>query len=69
MSARHQGKVTGSLGFINAMYLAVLYPVEGYVKESYGQFDPFLAVCGLPALFALLMILIFWRDSDGPAGC
>ena len=68
VSARHQGKVTGSLGFINAMYLAVLYPVEGYVKESYGQFDPFLAVCGLPALFALLMILIFWRDSDAPAG-
>ena len=67
VSARHQGKVTGTLGMINAAYLAVLYPVEGYVKKSFGEFDPFLAVCGLPALFALVMILLFWREPDAPA--
>ena len=64
LSARHQGKVTGTLGFINAIYLAGLYPVEGYVAKLSGTYDPFLALCGLPALFALLMILLFWRSPN-----
>jgi ACS family hexuronate transporter-like MFS transporter len=61
LSAKHQGKVTGTLGCINALYLAAVQPAFGAVTDATGRYDPFMAVAGLPALVALLLVAYFWR--------
>jgi ACS family hexuronate transporter-like MFS transporter len=68
LSARHQGKVTGTLGCINALYLAVLTPLAGGAVDAIGRYDPIMAVAGLPALVALVLVAAFWRVPAKPAG-
>lgn len=67
LSAAHQGKVTGTLGFINAIYLAGMYLVQGAVADRIGRYEPILAVAGIPALIAFVVVLKFWdRPMKSP---
>ncbi len=61
LSAAHQGKVTGTLGFINAIYLVVLYNRQGWYIDQTKSFENVLAVAGIPALVALIALLFFWK--------
>jgi ACS family hexuronate transporter-like MFS transporter len=66
LSARHQGKVTGSLGFINAIYLGVVFPSQGRIIDLFGSSERVLATAGLPAVAALVAVLVFWpRERAG----
>lgn len=64
LSAVHQGKVTGTLGFINAIYLAGMSAVQGQFIEASKRYDIALACAGVPSLIALLILLFFWRTSN-----
>lgn len=64
LSARHQGKVTGTLGCFNALYLAAVMPAFGEVSLVTGRYDPFLAAAGLPALLALGLVAAFWPGTN-----
>jgi ACS family hexuronate transporter-like MFS transporter len=61
LSAAHQGKVTGTLGFINALYLVVLYNRQGWYIDRTKSFEDVLAMAGVPAFVSLLALLFFWR--------
>lgn len=64
LSASHQGKVTGALGFLNALYLTALFPLEGRIADATGRYDQVMSVAGLPALLALVAVLWWWpRDT------
>ena len=66
LSARHQGKVTGTLGCINALYLAAMFPLEGMIADGTGRYDQIMSVAGLPALLALVAVMAFWpRGKTG----
>lgn len=66
LSGRHQGKVTGTLGFINAIYLAGMYRIEGMLAHEIGRYDTIMAFSGLPALFAFVLVLRYWDRSRVP---
>jgi ACS family hexuronate transporter-like MFS transporter len=61
LSAAHQGKVTGTLGFLNALYLVVLYNRQGWYIDRTKSFEDVLAVAGIPALVAMIALYFFWR--------
>jgi MFS transporter, ACS family, hexuronate transporter len=63
LSAAHQGKVTGTLGFINAIAMAGMSYGQGWIIDSTKRFDIILATAGLPALVAFAVTSIFWRRS------
>lgn len=66
LSATHQGKVTGTLGFLNAIYLAGMSAVQGRYVQATGRFDLMLAVAGVPALIALVVLFVWWRKNPEP---
>jgi ACS family hexuronate transporter-like MFS transporter len=62
VSARHQGKVTGTLGSFNSIYLAGMYWAEGVAADQSGnRYDLVMAAAGLPAVAALLLLVLFWK--------
>ncbi|CAN5129638.1 MFS transporter [soil metagenome] len=63
LSARHQGKVTGTLGFINALYMSQMKIEQGAYADATGQFDVLIAVCGVPALIACLALWLYWKPA------
>lgn len=72
LSARHQGKVTGTLGCINGLYLAGMFWAEGAVVKGLGatpeignagKHTPIFIAAGLPALLALILVALFWRPK------
>jgi MFS transporter, ACS family, hexuronate transporter len=67
VSGRHQGKVTGLLGAINSIYLAGVYEVQGRVADYLGGYDRVLAVAGLPALLALIIVWLCWPRTAAEA--
>jgi ACS family hexuronate transporter-like MFS transporter len=62
VSGRHQGKVTGVLGAINSVWLAVMYWVQGWATDAAGPGLRVwvLAVAGVPAAVALLAVVWGW---------
>lgn len=64
LSAAHQGKVTGTLGFINAIYLAGMFRAQGVLADETRSYEGLLAVSGLPAAAALLVLALFWRKRS-----
>ena len=64
ISARHQGKVTGTLGFINALYLAFLFPLQGRLIDATGSFRLVMALAGLPPMLGFLALVLFWRNRE-----
>jgi ACS family hexuronate transporter-like MFS transporter len=66
LSARHQGKVTGTLGCINALYLSAMYPIEGQIAVETKRYDLMMAAAGFPALGALIAIALMWPRGPKP---
>jgi ACS family hexuronate transporter-like MFS transporter len=60
ISGANQGKITGTLGCINSLYLAGLYWVQGSFSDWAGGHVRVLGVAWAPAAVALLAILLFW---------
>ena len=60
LSARHQGKVTGSLGFCAHGSLALIYPIEGRIVRISESYELVLAVVGLVPLFVLVLLIWVW---------
>jgi ACS family hexuronate transporter-like MFS transporter len=71
LSSRHQGKVTGTLGAIAHLSLAlVFYPIEGWVCDLTGSYEPVLGAVGVAPLIGFGLILWLWpshRDAPAPA--
>jgi ACS family hexuronate transporter-like MFS transporter len=63
ISARHQGKVTGTLSFLNAVYLAGYMPLQGRLIDYFGSFSLVLGVTGLFPLIGLLALALAWREA------
>ncbi len=68
LSGAHQGKVTGTLGFLNAIYLAGLYYAEGRIAKALGRYEPILACAGLPALVAFALVWRYWKAPKPAEG-
>jgi ACS family hexuronate transporter-like MFS transporter len=68
ISARHQGKVTGTLSCLNAAYLALWFPLQGRLIDWLGSFSVALGVAGLFPLVGLVALATGWRDGDNEPG-
>ena len=67
LSAAHQGKVTGTLGFLNSLWMGGVYAVQGWAIDAAGKdYQPVLALAGLPAVAALGALLVWWREPAAP---
>jgi ACS family hexuronate transporter-like MFS transporter len=66
ISARHQGKVTGTLSFTNAICLAVLFPLQGRLVDASGSFALPLGFVGLVPVVGLAALLLWWKDAPKP---
>jgi ACS family hexuronate transporter-like MFS transporter len=66
LTSRHQGKVTGILGFTCWM---AMYPMQinvgAYVKATQSYTEA-VALAGLPPLAALLVLGLFWGRREAP---
>ncbi|HEY1190797.1 MAG TPA: MFS transporter [Gemmata sp.] len=73
LSAKHQGKVTGTLGACAHLSLFVVYPVEGYICKATGSKEWVLGGIGLFPLLALVVMVKLWpptrkaEDTNEPA--
>jgi ACS family hexuronate transporter-like MFS transporter len=68
LSSKHQGKVTGLLGFICWIAMAGLQKSVGMLTKLSGP-DPshpdytwFIAIAGVPPILAFIVLLFFWRS-------
>lgn len=61
ISARHQGRVTGTLSFLNAIYLAGYFKIQGILIREFG-FGPVLGAAGLIPILGLVALGFFWKD-------
>jgi MFS transporter, ACS family, aldohexuronate transporter len=66
ISARHQGKVTGTLSFLNALYLAAYIFAQGWVADVSGSFAVPLGITGLIPLVGLVALALWWEDPRPP---
>jgi ACS family hexuronate transporter-like MFS transporter len=68
LSARHQGKVTGLLGFICWNAMAALQKSVGMLTKTSGaspdqpDYTWFIALAGIPPMLAFFVLLFFWRS-------
>jgi ACS family hexuronate transporter-like MFS transporter len=67
LSSKHQGKVTGTLGAAAHLSLAVIYPVEGWLIDRTGSYEPVLGAIGLAPVLALVLLLWLWPRPKAPA--
>lgn len=67
ISAKHQGKVTGTLGAGAHLFLSlVMYPIEGFLIKQHGQYELVMSVSGVFPLLAFVMMLILWKSAPAP---
>lgn len=64
VSGRHQGKVTGTLGAVNSVWLAATYEAQGRAADLLGGYDRVLGWAWVPAVVALVVIGIGWPKAD-----
>jgi MFS transporter, ACS family, hexuronate transporter len=65
ISAKHQGKISGTLGCINSLFLAAIYPIQGRISEANaGAYHNVLAFASVPAVVALVITWLFWPSGD-----
>jgi len=62
ISDRHQGKVTGTLSFLNAIYLAGYIFAQGWLWDLSGSFALPLGAAGVVPLFGLIALAVWWKD-------
>jgi ACS family hexuronate transporter-like MFS transporter len=66
LSGPNQGKVTGTLGCVNSLFLAALYPVQGSFSDWAGGHLRVLSVAWVPAAAAWLVVMLWWpKSADG----
>jgi ACS family hexuronate transporter-like MFS transporter len=63
LSARHQGKVTGTLGFINAMIMSQINIAQGDFVKATQQYDTVIAMAGVPAAVAIMALGLYWKGE------
>lgn len=62
LSAAHQGKVTGTLGFINAVYMSGVAALQGKLIDAINEnYAAILIFAGVPAVAALVVLALFWE--------
>jgi ACS family hexuronate transporter-like MFS transporter len=66
VSAKHQGKITGTLGFAAHFSLAMIYPLEGIISDVTRSYDLVLCIVGVPPLFAFAAVLWKWPRQGAP---
>ena len=60
VSAKHQGKVTGTLGCLNGIILGIVFPLQGKLKDGGISFGWIFATAWVPAAVAVVVVLAFW---------
>jgi ACS family hexuronate transporter-like MFS transporter len=63
ISSRHQGKITGSLGCLNALYLWQLFPLQGRIVDQTKSYSLGLSIAGFIPIVAMLAFLALWPRS------
>jgi len=63
LSQQHQGKVTGTLGCINALYLAIMFSVQKEVAATTQNYSLLIALSGIPAVLASIILLMYWTRT------
>ncbi len=66
LSSKHQGKVTGTLGFCAHMSLAAMYQLEGWICDVTQSYEWVLGGIGVFPIIALGVMLCFWSDPPPP---
>jgi ACS family hexuronate transporter-like MFS transporter len=67
LTVRHQGKLTGSLGCICWMSMALLHEVVGDAVERTGSYSAGVAVAGLLPLVGVAALALLWGKTPAPA--
>lgn len=62
ISSKHQGKVTGTLSCLNALYLSGLFYFQGVYIDRLGSYALALGVVGLFPLLGVIAMALGWRD-------
>jgi ACS family hexuronate transporter-like MFS transporter len=62
VSQKHQGKVTGTLGLINAGCMAALGVGQGWLITKTNSYETALGVTGLAPLLAVGAVYFFWNS-------
>jgi ACS family hexuronate transporter-like MFS transporter len=73
VSVKHQGKVTGTLGLINALFMGGLAFLQGQLIKATKSYDIALGLTGLVPLLGVFTIWFFWnpppadKSKENPA--
>jgi ACS family hexuronate transporter-like MFS transporter len=68
LTVRHQGKVTGALGCINWLAMALLHELVGDSIKRTGNYSDGLALAGLTPVAGFLVLWLLWRPGTRHAG-
>jgi ACS family hexuronate transporter-like MFS transporter len=63
LTMRHQGKVTGALGFTCWMSMSFLHELVGGVVEGTGSYSLGVACAGLLPLIGVAVLVVFWGKT------
>jgi MFS transporter, ACS family, hexuronate transporter len=63
LTVQHQGKVTGALGCINWLAMALLHELVGDSIKRTGNYSEGLALAGVVPLVGFLALLFLWRPA------
>jgi ACS family hexuronate transporter-like MFS transporter len=63
LTVRHQGKVTGALGCINWLAMALLHELVGDSIRRTGNYAEGLALAGLAPLVGFAVLMLLWRHT------
>jgi ACS family hexuronate transporter-like MFS transporter len=68
LSAKHQGKVSGTLGAAAHISLAMIYPLEGWISDLTRSYEIVLGSVGVVPMLAFLILLWKWppRRLESP---
>jgi ACS family hexuronate transporter-like MFS transporter len=68
LTTRHQGKLTGTLGFTTWMLTAQMHPLVGKLIDVTGSYQLGVALAGVPPLIGLAALLFLWKEPPQLAG-
>ena len=68
LSVRHQGKVSGMLGFVNWIASALMHPLVGGWIDRTKDYPSAVALAGLLPVSGFLALLLLWKDPVARSG-